>query len=181
MVNIEMADKKKKIEAGKVTGGKKASVKKASPKKEGATNVKAEEKSAKSVSKKAPKKEVKVKEVKETKKTDVMASLDDKEVVVTKEENKKAWKEILLKVWDIAFWVLFIAIALTWVTDYFRVRADKDPQFCLAKKTKQFEDGTVETCTGVGYKIYSYNRESLDTGVEFVPFFVKMKEPKTSK
>lgn len=161
-------------------GGAKASAKKTSPKK---VEMKKE---TKKVETKVEEVEVKkqsqknVKEnVKEVSKEELMASLETEKAI--KAENRKEWKEILLKIWDIVFWICFVVIALTWLTDYFRIRDNKEPQFCISNKTHQFEDGTVKQCTGIGYKVYTYERESLDNGVEFVPFFVKMQEPKTEK
>lgn len=171
--NAKNKDAVKNTSSNKV-GGAKASAKKTSPKK--VENKKQETKKVEAkVQKGENKKDVKV-NVKEVSKEELMAKFDDVEET---KENKKEWKEILLKIWDIVFWICFVAIALTWITDYFRVRDDKEPQFCISSKTHQFEDGTVGECTGLGYKIYTYNRESLDNGVEFVPFFVKMQEPKT--
>lgn len=174
--NAKNKDVVKNTSSNKV-GGAKASAKKTSPKK--VENKKETKKVEAKVQKGESKKEVSKRDVKvnvkEVSKEELMAKFDDVEET---KENKKEWKEILLKIWDIVFWICFVAIALTWVTDYFRVRDDKEPQFCISSKTHQFEDGTVEQCTGIGYKIYTYNRESLDNGVEFVPFFVKMQEPK---
>ena len=163
-------------------GGAKASAKKTSPKNKQESK-KVETKKAEVVKTLAVKEEnKKVKQdvkvnVKEVSKEELMAKLDE----VEKEENKKEWKEIIFKIWDIVFWICFVALALTWITDYFRVRDAKEPQFCITNKTHQFEDGTVKQCNGLGYKVYVYERESLDNGVEFVPFFVKMQEPQTEK
>lgn len=126
-------------------------------------------KKAEQTAKKTTKKEVKEVETEEVKEKEMDTSLA--------EENKEEWKEIGRKIWDIVFWVVFAAIALTWVVDFFRVSDRKDPMFCLSKKTHTFEDGTVEQCTGLGYKVYEYNRASLDSGIQFGPFFIKMKQP----
>ena len=111
------------------------------------------EKKAKTTSKKTTKKE-EVKEEVEVNEKDMDTSIA--------EESKEEWKEIGRKIWDIVFC---------------RVSDRKDPMFCLSKKTHTFEDGTVEQCTGLGYKVYEYNRASLDSGIQFGPFFIKMKQP----
>lgn len=126
------------------------------------------EKKAKTTSKKTTKKE-EVKEEVEVNEKDMDTSIA--------EESKEEWKEIGRKIWDIVFWIVFAIVALTWVVDFFRVSDRKDPMFCLSKKTHTFEDGTVEQCTGLGYKVYEYNRASLDSGIQFGPFFIKMKQP----
>ncbi len=84
---------------------------------------------------------------------------------------------MLKKVLNVAFWVLFAILLLIWVTDFLRVRADNDPIFCWGDKVHTFDDGDVEECTGLGYKVFKYNRDSLGQGSEFGPFFIKMQEP----
>lgn len=114
----------------------------------------------------APKKVVETKVVEEKK---VDTSFAD--------ENRAMWKDVAKKVWDVFFWVAFIIILSIWIVDYIRVNKEKDPMFCLKNETIEFDDGTVSKCTGLGYKVYNYDRESLDKGIEFGPFFAKMKEP----
>lgn len=128
----------------------------------------------KKTTKKAP-----TNEKKETKKTAVKEETKEVKEMDTSiaDESKEEWKEIGRKIWDIVFWIVFAVVALTWVVDFFRVSDRKDPMFCLNKKTHTFEDGTVEQCTGLGYKVYEYNRSSLDSGIQFGPFFIKMKQP----
>lgn len=128
----------------------------------------------KKTTKKAP-----TNEKKETKKTAVKEETQEVKEMDTSiaDESKEEWKEIGRKIWDIVFWIVFAVVALTWVVDFFRVSDRKDPMFCLSKKTHTFEDGTVEQCTGLGYKVYEYNRASLDSGIQFGPFFIKMKQP----
>ena len=128
----------------------------------------------KKTTKKAP-----TNEKKETKKTAIKEETQEVKEMDTSiaDESKEEWKEIGRKIWDIVFWIVFAVVALTWVVDFFRVSDRKDPMFCLSKKTHTFEDGTVEQCTGLGYKVYEYNRASLDSGIQFGPFFIKMKQP----
>ena len=92
-------------------------------------------------------------------------------------EDKVSIKEVAFKIWDVVFWVLFAILACVWIVDFFRVKDEKQPMFCISKETIEFEDGNVDKCVGLGYTVYEYNRESLDSGIEFGPFFIKMKEP----
>lgn len=94
-------------------------------------------------------------------------------------EEEVSIKRVALKIWDVVFWVLFVLLICAWVVDFFRVKFEKDPLFCISKEVVEFEDGTVDKCTGLGYKVYTYNRTSLDKGIEFGSFFAKMKEPDT--
>ena len=56
--------------------------------------------------------------------------------------------------------------------DFFRVKYEKMPIFCLSEETKKYDDGEVYRCTGPGYKVYKYDRESI-SAIEFGPFFIK--------
>lgn len=48
------------------------------------------------------------------------------------------------------------------------------PKFCLSKEVKTYNDGSVEICHGLGYKVFSYNRAN-NKGVEFGPFWLEEK------
>lgn len=82
------------------------------------------------------------------------------------------------KILNIAFWVLFTIVMGIWLIDFFRVQNSKEPMFCLNKTEHKFDDGKVYECTGLGYKVYTYDRSSMEKAVQFGPFFVSMKEPK---
>ncbi|NLL01571.1 MAG: hypothetical protein GX265_00920 [Mollicutes bacterium] len=88
-----------------------------------------------------------------------------------KESNKKV---VIKKIVNIALWViLFILIAFC-VTDFILVKTDNKPVFCAFNKVKEFEDGKVSSCYGLGYKVINYNRESM-SGLVFSPVWKKVK------
>lgn len=78
---------------------------------------------------------------------------------------------------SIIFWTIFVVLAFVWIVDYFRVSRDTKPMFCVAQKTYKYDDGKVQECIGLGYKVYTYDRKSLGKGVEFGSFFTMMKNP----
>lgn len=139
----------------------------------------------------ANKKETVVESKKATKKTTKTASKavevkkPAKEVKVVEEpmanimeetkETTSVSRDTLKLIGNVIFWTVFAVLACIWLVDYFRVKSEKAPMFCLNEKTHEYEDGTVKECTGLGYKIYTYNRQSLGKGIEFGPFFIKMK------
>ena len=91
-------------------------------------------------------------------------------------ENKMIKNKMLAKrVWNVVFWTLFAGLFAIWITDYIMVRSEKEPLFCLSKETHKFDDGTVNECTGLGYKVYTYNRTSIKA-TEFGPFFISMRD-----
>lgn len=83
---------------------------------------------------------------------------------------KKVQKGDIIKVAILALVIIWIII---FFIDYFRARQSKDPIFCISEQTKEYEDGNVYSCTGLGYKMYRYNRNSIDASIEFGPFFIK--------
>lgn len=90
-------------------------------------------------------------------------------------------KRVLIKIFDILLWIILIGWMAIVLHDYIKVTNEKDPKFCLKEETIQYEDGTVKSCTGLGYKSYEYNRESYK-GIEFGPFWAKDRsEKKASK
>ena len=73
--------------------------------------------------------------------------------------------------------VIVLALVIIWIIiffiDYFRARQSKTPIFCISEQTKEYDDGTVYSCTGLGYKMYKYDRDSVEASIEFGPFFIK--------
>lgn len=64
------------------------------------------------------------------------------------------------------FWIVVVFI------DFFRVRQNKNPMFCISEKTNEYDDGSTYICTGLGYKMIRYSRECL-SAKEFGPFLIK--------
>ena len=57
-------------------------------------------------------------------------------------------------------------------SDYFRVRQNKDPMFCISETINEYADGSTYVCSGLGYKMIRYNRDCLSAS-EFGPFLIK--------
>ena len=71
--------------------------------------------------------------------------------------------------------IAWIQLLYLFFVDYFRARQSKDLLFCIKEETKNYPDGTVSSCTSLGYKMYRYNRTSVNRTIEFGPFFIKEK------
>lgn len=67
--------------------------------------------------------------------------------------------------------VILAAWVLTIIIDYVRTVNGNNPMFCIHEETKTYPDGTTYICTGLGYKMYRYERDF--NAVEFGPFFTK--------
>ncbi len=98
-----------------------------------------------------------------------------KEKVKNEEEKQNKNKKLIQTVFNFVFWIGISVLAAIWLIEFFLVKNDQDPLFCLDTKYHQFDDGDVTECIGLGYKIYNYERESL-TAREFGPFFVGMRD-----
>lgn len=84
-------------------------------------------------------------------------------------EKTKMTKGEIIKVAVIALVIIWIII---FFIDYFRARNSKLPIFCVSN-IKEYDDGSVYSCTGLGYKMYKYDRTSINMDLEFGPFFMK--------
>ena len=121
------------------------------------------------------------------KKEEKIEEVETEEVETKKEikENKKEAADfldekhksgILRKIFSIIFWLIAIVILTLWSIDWLNVRNNKKPSFCFSNKTHKYDDGKVTECVGLGYKIYKYERSSMNEMIEFVPFFIGIKE-----
>jgi hypothetical protein len=98
------------------------------------------------------------------------------EIKIVEETKKEKTKRIIKKVWDVVFWIGITLLAAIWLTDFIKVQNEEKPKFCLVEKTHKFDDGTVNECIGLGYKVYIYNRDSINDARQFSPFFIGMKK-----
>lgn len=89
---------------------------------------------------------------------------------------EKKSKSLFKKIFDIVFWVVIIVLFAVWLTDFIQVKNENKPVFCLKTVEHSYDDGTTSECIGLGYKVYTYNRDSLKIKSQFSPFFVKMEE-----
>lgn len=80
------------------------------------------------------------------------------------------------KILNVVFWVVFVVLFSIWLIDFIKVKTNNEPIFCIKKEVRKFDDGTVDECLGLGYRVYNYKRSSLPSGMDFAPFFMKMRE-----
>lgn len=109
------------------------------------------------------------KEVKE--KEEVEVDEDFKDV---KKANKR---NPILTVISIILWIVILGWLVVVVFDFYKVSQEQNPVFCISKETISHEDGTVDVCNGLGYKVYDYHRASI-TGYEFGPFWIEERTEK---
>lgn len=89
------------------------------------------------------------------------------------EEKESTVKTVFKKVWNIVVWIILAIWVIIVIIDFFQVKSEKDPKFCwFNETTSNYSDGTVTECTGLGYKVIKYERESFDA-YEFGPFWIK--------
>ena len=101
---------------------------------------------------------------KEVKKQEVEQEEMDEEFVDKKSK--------VSKVINVVLWVVLIMWMGICVFDFVRVKMNDTPIFCVNKTTKDYSDGSVERCIGLGYKVYHYKREAIKA-VEFKPLWAK--------
>lgn len=81
-------------------------------------------------------------------------------------------ESVFSKIINFVLWIILIAWMAVCVTDFYRTQNEQKPKFTFKHETLKYEDGNVEAYTGLGYKIYHYNRASFK-GYEFGPFWSK--------
>ncbi len=116
------------------------------------------------------------KKVEKVEKEEVKEVEEKEEKTTSKEEfydeKPKKEKSLFQRVMNVILWVVLFVWMGICLVDFFNTRNLKDPVFCLKKETTTYSDGTVDSCTGLGYKIYRYKRASYN-GVEYGPFWAK--------
>lgn len=100
------------------------------------------------------------------------------EFVDKKDKKKKVKKQSLIsKIIGLIIWLVVFAWAGILLYDYYNVNQEKEPKFCLKTEIFEYEDGSVTLCTGLGYKVYRYEREILNAR-EFGPFWIENRSEK---
>lgn len=119
-------------------------------------------------------------ETKSTKKVETINAVEKKSKKKEKSKNEtfeNGSKNIFKIIWNFIFWAVVILLFIVWIIDFNNVKNKREPAFCLKNVTHQYDDGTVEECIGLGYKVYKYDRKSSDIkGSQFSPFFIGMNE-----
>jgi len=83
---------------------------------------------------------------------------------------------MIKKILNIAIILLFIGWISIIIIDYKKVQNDQKAIFCLEIIIYEYEDGSVEECQGLGYKVYYYDRTSLNVKTDFVTFWMKIRK-----
>ena len=83
------------------------------------------------------------------------------------------------KVLTIFLKIMVLVCLVVWVSivcyDFFKVKAEKYPKFCLSEYTHHYDDGITYECVGLGYKVFKYKRFSI-TATEFGPIFISERQ-----
>jgi hypothetical protein len=105
--------------------------------------------------------------------------IEEKEV--EKEEffdAKKSKKSLFNRIMNVVLWiVLFIWMGIC-LFDFFRTVSNKEPKLCIKQVRTTYNDGYVDTCTGIGYKVINYRRTSMN-GNQYGPFWITDKSAET--
>lgn len=118
------------------------------------------------------KEKVSKKRVKKEKKIEVKEEKTEQELREEFFDAKEDKESIVGKILNVILWiVLFVWMALCLV-DFYKTHKKEEPLFTFKKYTQKYEDGEVTSYTGLGYKIYNYNRKCYN-GVEFGPFWTQ--------
>ena len=86
--------------------------------------------------------------------------------------EKKNEKSLFSRIMNVVLWVVLFVWMGICLIDFYKTHRQEEPIFCLKKETVTYDDGTVDSCLGLGYKVFNYKRKSY-TGVEYGPFWSK--------
>ena len=85
--------------------------------------------------------------------------------------------KVVWKIVHIIGWLLVIGWVSVIAFDYFQVSNKKPPQLCIKEEVKEYSDGNMKICTGLGYKVYRNGRASVRVEYLFGPFWTKEPTP----
>ena len=92
-----------------------------------------------------------------------------KYIDVKKDESFSSIFKIIINLILILILIFWLSLILT---DYLRTVNSKDPLFCyFNKKDIEYENGKVEECTGLGYKVIKYDLDE-NKRYELGPFWI---------
>ena len=95
---------------------------------------------------------------------------EEKEVKETRKEKKG--KSIVGKIINFVLWVVIFAWMGVCLVDFYNTQTEKEPKFTFKEETHTYDDGDVKIYTGLGYKIFYYNRKSYNA-IQYGPFWLK--------
>lgn len=84
-------------------------------------------------------------------------------------------KEIIKKIVNVVLWIVLFAWMAVCLVDFFTVKKAKDPKFCVSRKEKTISETRVDSCVGLGYKVYKYTDSEGNYTIEFRPIWSKSK------
>ena len=87
-------------------------------------------------------------------------------------DAKEDKESIVGKILNVILWLVLFAWIAVCLVDFYKTRKREEPLFTFKKYTQKYEDGEVTSYTGLGYKIFDYNRKCYN-GIEFGPFWTK--------
>jgi len=114
----------------------------------------------------------------EIEETNEVEEMEEEEDFLEEKKSKKSSKKdkdeksTFSKIMNVILWIVLFAWMAVCLIDFYNVHNENDPVMCIKKGTTEYDDGTVDWCLGVGYKVYRYDRDSFKA-IEFGPFWSK--------
>lgn len=101
---------------------------------------------------------------------------EEEKKALVKQEKKNSRRDgertLFGKIINIVLWVVVLAWMAICITDYIQVQREEEVLFCLSKETVKYDDGNVYICHGLGYKVYSYDRDCFQA-LQYGAFWTK--------
>ena len=78
-------------------------------------------------------------------------------------------------IFNLLFTLAFLFWSYAFVSDCLRVNNGGVAKYCVKHIIYDQTDGSTEECLGLGYKVYYYDRTSVDITKEMGPFWMAMR------
>lgn len=84
--------------------------------------------------------------------------------------------KVVKKIISVIFTVVFLCWLGLVIYESYMVTRGEQPKFCIKTEEHKYDDGVTTECLGLGYKVYMYERSSIEVKVEFGPFWISEKK-----
>ena len=84
--------------------------------------------------------------------------------------------KVVKKIISIILTMVFLGWLAMIIYESYIVTRGENPKFCIKTEEHKYDDGVTTECIGLGYKVYMYDRSSIDVQVEFGPFWINEKK-----
>lgn len=104
----------------------------------------------------------------------------EKRKLIRKEKRLLGIKNLLSKIFSSLFSIIIGLWLIICLFDFLQVQGRNKPIFCLKNETLLLSNGSIEKCTGLGYKVLKFDKlNNCDVKIIYGAFWIEDKCPET--